>query len=467
MTIARFRVDAAPVMAELFTQVLVACAQLGLGKLGVVALDGVKIASDASASTNRTEKGLVKAREAELARLRRQLSGTAEAAAREHALNDDIDDDDQSVPPQLLGSDRLDRIDEALQSARAHNSAAARAQPAADPNAAAKRRELRAQQRQEFLSDWLDRWDSGVLSRSATVPIELRVAIAERLLAEAIDTQQAKIDRRTAGQRGRRPKPIEQASEVIAARARLAHAHQLTDRWHAAQADRVARVEAAEAAATPPAARKPHRASTDTRRNITDPDSRPMPLRGGGWLQGYNCQAVTSEDGLILATSVGNGVSDCPEFVPMLEQAVTAADLITTHQPISPDDPAVRGIGTILADAGYLSQANILAEGPDRLIATSKSHKLPRVSSDAPPPEPDADAGPIAAMTYRLATDEGHHLYRRRSHIAETPFGNAKHNMGFRRFTSRRLPRAQAEFAFHAIVHNIMKAITGQHLATT
>ncbi len=31
-----------------------------------------------------------------------------------------------------------------------------------------------------------------------------------------------------------------------------------------------------------------------------------MPLRGGGWVQGYNCQAATSSDGLIIATSVGN-----------------------------------------------------------------------------------------------------------------------------------------------------------------
>jgi Transposase DDE domain len=52
-----------------------------------------------------------------------------------------------------------------------------------------------------------------------------------------------------------------------------------------------------------------------------------------------------------------------------------------------------------------------------------------------------------------------------RSHIAETPFGHAKHNMGFRRLTSCGIARATAEFSFHALVHNLLKAIGTGHLA--
>ena len=37
-------------------------------------------------------------------------------------------------------------------------------------------------------------------------------------------------------------------------------------------------------------------------RNITDPDSRLMPVRGGGFIQGYNPQNVTSQDRLVIAT---------------------------------------------------------------------------------------------------------------------------------------------------------------------
>jgi hypothetical protein len=36
--------------------------------------------------------------------------------------------------------------------------------------------------------------------------------------------------------------------------------------------------------------------------NITDPDSRLMPVRGGGFIQGYNPQNVTSQDRLVIAT---------------------------------------------------------------------------------------------------------------------------------------------------------------------
>ena len=47
-------------------------------------------------------------------------------------------------------------------------------------------------------------------------------------------------------------------------------------------------------------------------RNITDPDSRLMPGRGGGFLQGYNAQNVTSEDGLIIATELTYDTGEPP-----------------------------------------------------------------------------------------------------------------------------------------------------------
>ncbi|MCK8616751.1 transposase, partial [Gordonia sp. C13] len=44
VTISRFRADCTDVVEELFAQVLALCARVGMGQLGVVALDGVKIA---------------------------------------------------------------------------------------------------------------------------------------------------------------------------------------------------------------------------------------------------------------------------------------------------------------------------------------------------------------------------------------------------------------------------------------
>src|ERR1700744_6649178 len=58
VTVARFRQQFAETAAGLFAQVLVLCARLGVGQVGVVALDGTKVAGNASRDANRTEEGL-------------------------------------------------------------------------------------------------------------------------------------------------------------------------------------------------------------------------------------------------------------------------------------------------------------------------------------------------------------------------------------------------------------------------
>src|SRR4029077_18156055 len=65
VTVARFRSAFPGAVAAFFAEVLVLCARLGMGRLGTVALDGMKIAANASKAANRTEEGLRKlAREA-------------------------------------------------------------------------------------------------------------------------------------------------------------------------------------------------------------------------------------------------------------------------------------------------------------------------------------------------------------------------------------------------------------------
>jgi transposase-like protein DUF772 len=53
-TIARFRADHERALAELFGEVLRLCATAGLGRLGLVALDGTRLAADESLRANRT-----------------------------------------------------------------------------------------------------------------------------------------------------------------------------------------------------------------------------------------------------------------------------------------------------------------------------------------------------------------------------------------------------------------------------
>ena len=59
-TICRFRQENEPKLEELFVSVLRLCAEAGLVKVGVVALDGTKIKANASLSANRTDEHLKK-----------------------------------------------------------------------------------------------------------------------------------------------------------------------------------------------------------------------------------------------------------------------------------------------------------------------------------------------------------------------------------------------------------------------
>src|SRR5690606_41193655 len=54
--------------------------------------------------------------------------------------------------------------------------------------------------------------------------------------------------------------------------------------------------------------------------NVTDPDSRIMKTRQG-FVQGYNAQAVVTEDQLIVAAAVTQDANDVGQLHPMLQQA--------------------------------------------------------------------------------------------------------------------------------------------------
>lgn len=443
VTISRFRGAMDTAVQDLFAQVLVLCAELGMGRLGVVALDGVKIASNASTAANRTEDGLTAAAAAEAGR--RQAKQEAARAAAEHASTDrdedtlfgsgarpdtvpddyDIPDvDDSGADPSGTGSgSRAARIDQALAVVQAAKTA----------------RTMKSQRR----------------APRTGPPTEFQLRRAEETVARQLAKQQKKVDdwaiwyanyvrEMRIKPNGGHPVPPEEHNKVIRARKALAA---LQER-------------AAAAAETGAVAVDKTDPGHDPVGNITDPESRLMPLRGGGWLQGYNCQAVTSQDGLIIATSVGSNPVDAPTFQPMMTAAATAAALIDQHRPAATGTTA-GGIGILLADAGYLSRENLTAQGPDRLIAIGKARALEAAARTDPAsgPAPD-DADPIAAMAHRLRTPAGIAAYRQRSHIAETPFGHTKHNLGFRQFTGRGLQRATTEFAFNAIVNNLIKAFT-------
>ena len=441
-TFARFRAGFGEAAGEFFAQVLVVCARLGMGRLGVVALDGMKIAASASLSANRTEEGLRK-----LAAER--VAAHAAADAAEDALFGAGRRGDE-VPAGAWSPRRRDeRIAAALAGLAADRAAAEAAE-------AAKAEEFRERQR------------SG--RRTGPAPRRAAVELAEENLARVTAAQQAKID----GWDARNAASLAAAGKPLPNPPRRPASEHCRVKEAAAKVEK-ARARAAEAerkAAEKEAARK----GPGPVRNITDPDSRLMPVRGGGFIQGYNAQNMPSGDGLIIATELTDDQADYEWFEPMIAQAQDAAALIEAHRPAAGtdpgpgsgghcEDPGDGGIGLALADTGYCSEHNLTIPGPDRLIATGKGRTLEKAARGQHAGR--ERGGPATqAMRDRLKTPEGLAAYRQRGHIAETPHGHIKHNMGLRQLSMRGKAKASAEWTFACAVHNLFKALSTGHLTS-
>ena len=333
-------------------------------------------------------------------------------------------------------------------------------------------------------------------ARTGTPPRGAHLRAARARVARMEAAQLAKIEtwtsRRDAsiaaggrGLRGLAPRPLDECVVVRRARASLE------------------RAERAERAADGQARDGTTKAIV---RNITDPDSRLMPTRSG-FIQGYNPQNVVSADGLIIATRLTQTPGDVTWLTPMTDAAQQAATLLgTAHADqaviddlpctcpppgtTAPTAPNCRHhrppIGLLLADAGYLSIANLTAPGPDRLIAVGKHRTLLAAArntpaadtpaadtpaadtpaADTPPPSPpppdtpDQPPDPIQQMATRLRTPTGITQYNQRGHLAETPHGHIKHNLGFHQLSMRGLTKASAEWTFVCATANLFKALS-------
>jgi transposase len=433
VTFARFRADFPEAVGEFFAQVLILCARLGMGKLGTVALDGMKITANASKSANRTQDTLAR------------LAGQAVAA---HAGADAAED-------ELFGAGRRgDEVPEDAWSPRRRDERIA----AALAGLKAERDEAEAAEKARAEA-YRARRAAG--ERAGCPPGSVAVAMAEENLAQvraARAAQLARLEEQYAAGQPRRGRPagIDDHCRVREAQAKL-------------EATRVRAAEAARKAA----GREANRKGPGPVRNITDPDSRLMPVRGGGFIQGYNTQNMTSEDGLIIATELTDDQADCGSFEPMLAKGQDAAALIAAYRPDARPDPGPGGqehdgcgIELMLADAGYCSEANLTCDGPDRLIATGKGRDLEKAARDPGSDSPGWGGPAIQAMRERLKTDDGIAAYRQRGHIAETPHGHIKQNMGIRQLSVRGKPKASAEWEFICAVHNLFKALSTGHLTS-
>ena len=191
------------------------------------------------------------------------------------------------------------------------------------------------------------------------------------------------------------------------------------------------------------------------RANITDPDSRIMKTQRG-WIRGYNAQAIVHANQIVLAHDVTQDANDVELYQPMLSTlagTLCAAGVTATAADIT------AAVELMLADAGYWSEENAAAPGPDRLIATLKDYKQRRAareagSSTGPPPD---GATTLEARGHRLRTPEGAAAYTQRSHTIEPVFGDRRTNRGWREFHRRGHDAVASEWAFMHLTGNIAK----------
>ncbi len=183
--------------------------------------------------------------------------------------------------------------------------------------------------------------------------------------------------------------------------------------------------------------------------NLTDEESRIMPSSDKGFVQAYNGQAAVDVDTMCIVEShISQASNDKQEI------AATLASLNGLPESLGKVD-------TMLADAGYYSDANVASckhSGIEPFIPPSRDkHNQPlteRFISPAPLPE---DAEPIDKMRNKLKTIAGRKMYAQRKNTVEPVFGIIKHVLGFRQFLLRGVEAVSGEWTLVSIAWNIKR----------
>jgi transposase len=356
-TIARFRARHEEAIGELFGGVLELCAKAGLVKIGIVAVDGTKIAAAATHHATRSYEQIA----------REILEEAGEIDRAEDELHGEARGDE--LPEGLRTSgDRRKWLREARQALEAKRAADAKPVPR-------DRGERLGECKRRLEQDWA---------------LERRV-VAEHAAWHARGVASDGSRRMAGGRANIKPYP-------------------LSDR---------------------PAGKI----------NVTDPDSRNLKTTRG-WVQGYNAQAVVTEQQIVLAAEISTESLDTANLQPMVTAA--RAELAAAGVDDAP--------GVVLADAGYWKNEAIEAlvgQGIQTLVAPDADRRRE--------PRPGRRGGLYDFTRRVLATDWGGELYLKRQGTVEPVFGQIKANRGANRFLRRGRSAVRSEWRLLAATHNLLK----------
>jgi transposase len=415
-TIHRFITRHEQPVKGLLVQSLVACAKQGLVSVDVVAGDGTKVKANASMAANATAEQL----QIEIAELEGLLAAEVQtwfaqaraADAAEDALFGDSGSGDG--PGVGGGPGTLARLAGKIVCRQ-------KAKARLDEEDKARRAQAAAEHEEK-------------LTKAAA-----RVARAEQRLAAEEAACQAKADdyrRRAAAKaaagRGRRP-------DGRAPAAPDDHSHVRRAR----QAARRAQQALAEAAAAPPG---PASQDPPPKANTTDPASRVMPAKKGGFDQLHNVQILGGKHQVIYAIGAHGNPTDTGALHPLLDKGranLNAAGIFDR-------------IRKALFDAGYASDTNFTAgcEAELYVAVTKEARQTGRLRDGK---QPETMKNSWRQMTARLDTPEGKALYRRRSGMIEPVFAQLFNRLG--RDLHYRDTKVDLELHLWAASHNLLKAI--------
>ena len=397
-TIARFICRHERALGDLFGDVLRLCDRAGLVNPGVVSIDGTRIAGNASPEVNYGFEQI------------------AREIVEETRATDEAED-------EAFGQERGDELPEPLRTPQG-------------------RRAFFRQAKQERERE--DE-DSGAAEPEPEVSLELDANSIVGRGRGGRDAWLREGKRQLEQHRWERPDAIGRgrSGRLLLAAERLQADHDVECRSNAAYEHyrATARDRLGRRLSRPPNPYEPPEMPTG-KVNVTDPDSRPIPI-GFGFVQGYNAQAAVNEQQIVVAAEITNISTDFSQLDPMVTATLDELERAGINQ--RPE--------AVAADAGYWNEQHM-----DEVVANK--HIAVLVAPDKGTrgtPKRWLTSGRASWMRSVLGSDHGHQRYRKRKQTVEPLFGNTKHNSGVSRFHRRGRTKVRLEWRLLMMTHNLTK----------
>jgi transposase len=174
--------------------------------------------------------------------------------------------------------------------------------------------------------------------------------------------------------------------------------------------------------------------------SVSDPDSQRMKA-SRGYVQGYNAQAVVDEGQIVVAAEITSTPGDFSNLNPMITTA-----LLELERAGVTERPRVA-----LADAGYWNEQHF-----DEVIANKHIQVLiPPDRGGRSEPRPGWTGGRYSWMRTVLDSERGKTLYRKRIQMIEPVFAHTKHNRLITRFHRKGRLAVRTEWRLLMATHNL------------